>query len=110
LNRPEVSSHLIDDNQIKIRKKLNFVKNVGSAVLWISQKVPPFFGLTKMFRRSLDWSKRYAIIAQRYRRSPSLSLSLNHYTIFVYFISVFNSEHKGSDINTMGSDVSDSNE
>jgi len=33
--------------QIKIRKKLTFVKNVGSAVLWISQKVPPFFGLTK---------------------------------------------------------------
>jgi len=57
--------------QIKIRKKLNFVKNVGSAVLWISQKVPPFFGLTKKFRRSLDWSKRYAIIAQRYRHGAA---------------------------------------
>jgi len=36
--------------QIKIRKKLNFIKNVGSAVLWISQKVPPFFGLVKKIR------------------------------------------------------------
>ena len=62
-NRPHVSSHLIEDIkyiQIKIRIKINFVKNVCSSVLWIGQIVSPFFGLIKKIRHyftkvSNDW-------------------------------------------------------